>query len=369
MTPRSVGLVLTALLGIAAGCASQLGFPSYADLELTFNTPGAGPAVVTVSGGAVHQEEAIFEPTAGIAGKIGHHAATITAFSDGELLAAWYSYAGPGELDGSAIYMSRRRIGATAWDEPQLHIDRAIGDGNPVLYSEGDDVWFFQAVVPGGWSTSHIETQRSGDRGMTWTEPRTIDGPLGANVKYPPLRMVDGHLLLPAYDDLLSRSLFFVSPDGDNWTLRSAVYTEPPHEDIQPSVVKLGSNRLLTIMRNKGQEWLWVMASDDNGGSWSQPQNSGFPNPGSAAAMLRLANGHLLLVYNDSPTERRPLSAAISADDGATWTAARIVANGDSTYSYPAVVQTADGLVHLLYSLGRESIQHVTMNEAWIVGG
>jgi predicted neuraminidase len=343
----------------------ELGFPQYADIGLTFNAPGSPPAVIVVPENAVHQETAVFDS---IDGKIGHHAATITAFADGELLAAWYSYAGPGELDGSAIYTSRRLAGSAAWEPPQLHIDRPIGDGNPVLYSEGDNVWLFQAVVPGGWSTAHIEIQRSGDRGRTWSEPRTIDGPMGANVKYPPLRTAAGDLLLPAYDDLLSLSLFFASADGDNWTLRSAVYTDGPHENIQPSVVRLGSNRLLTVMRNKGQEWLWVMASDDDGRSWSRPQNSNFANPGSATALLRLANGHLLLVFNDSPTERRPLSAAISTDDGVTWTAAKILADGDSTYSYPAVVQTPDNLIHLLYSFGRESIRHVTLNEAWVVG-
>ena len=38
-----------------------------------------------------------------IAGKTGSHAAAITALPDRELLAAWYSYSGPGELDGSAF--------------------------------------------------------------------------------------------------------------------------------------------------------------------------------------------------------------------------------------------------------------------------
>jgi len=342
------------------------GFPQYADLQLAFNAQGEAPAVVNAPGQAVHQEESLFDT---IPDRVGHHAATITAFADGELLAAWYSYAGPGELDGSAIYMSRKPAGSGAWEPPQLFIDRPIGDGNPVLYSEGDQVWLFQAVVPGGWSTSHIEIQRSADRGQTWSSPRAIDGPLGANVKYPPLRTGAGELLLPAYDDLLSRSLFFVSTDAENWTLRSAVYTDPPHEDIQPSVVRLGSGRLLAIMRNKGQEWLWAMASDDDGRSWSRPQDSGFPNPASAAALLRLASTNLVLFFNDSPTDRHPLSVAISADDGRTWSARKVLADGDSTYSYPSAVQSPDGLIHVLYSRGRESIQHVTLNEAWIVGG
>ena len=72
-------------------------------------------------------------------------------------------------------------------------------------------------------------------------------------------------------------------------------------------------------------------------------------------------------MFNDSTTDRRPLSIAISADDGLTWPHRRDLADGDSTYSYPAAVQTPDGLIHVVYSLGRANIQHITLNEAWIV--
>ncbi|MBU0508019.1 exo-alpha-sialidase, partial [bacterium] len=225
----------------------------------------------------------------------------------------------------------------------------------------------FHAVAPGGWSSSRIEVQRSHDRGRSWSPPTVICGPIGSNVRYPPLRTADGDLLLPGYDDLLQRSLFFVSTDGESWTLRSAVWTDAPHQNIQPSLVRLGSGRLLATMRNVGKDWLWVTASDESGRSWARPRDSGFANPGSAAQMLRLSSGDLLLVFNDSPAERRPLSVALSSDGGGSWTPPKALAAGDSTYSYPAAIQTADGLIHVLYSRGRESIRHVVLNEQWIV--
>jgi predicted neuraminidase len=359
MTPRgascSLGFVALVVLG---GCPSPV-----ADITLEFNIGGAPTPVVT-SDNPVFVSEPVFDS---IPGKIGSHAPTIAAFPDGELLAAWYSYSGPGELAGSAIYTARRPADHKAWEEPELHIDRLEGDGNPVLYCEGDEVWLFQAVVPGGWSTAHIAVQRSLDRGHTWTAPRTIPGPLGANVRFPPVRLTDQTLLLPAYDDLLKRSLFFASSDGEHWMLRARLATSPPHQSLQPSTAVLASGRLLAVLRNAGGGWLWVTASDDNGRSWARPADSGFPNPGSATALLRLANGHLFLVYNDSPTARRPLSATLSADEGLTWYPAQVLADGDGAYAYPSAVQTADGLIHVVYSHDRERIVHLTLNEAWLI--
>jgi predicted neuraminidase len=353
---RTLAFLATAWL---LGCSVP-----FADIDLRFNTSGE-LTPVAVDADPVFSTEPLLDA---IPGKIRSHAPTITAFSDGELLAAWYSYTGPDELDGSAIYAARRPAGATKWEPPILLIDRPQGDGNPVLFSEGDNVWLFQAVVPGGWSTSHIEVQRSSDRGRTWSSPRVVSASLGANVRFPPVRLNDGKLLLPAYDDLLQRALFFVSADAETWELRSALATAPPNQCMQPSVVVLADGRVLVVLRNTGQGWLWVTASDDNGRSWSKPADSGFPNPASPASLLRLSNGHLALVYNDSRTSRRPLSVTISADEGVTWLPARVLVDGPGHYAYPAAVQTPDDLIHVVYSHNRDRIQHLTVNEAWIVG-
>jgi len=82
---------------------------------------------------------------------------------------------------------------------------------------------------------------------------------------------------------------------------------------------------------------------------------------------LKLHSGHLVLIYNDSPRLRRPLSIAMSQDEGGTWPFRRVLADGEETYSYPSAVQSPDGLIHVVYSLARRRIQHLTLNEAWIV--
>jgi len=356
------GLFLMASIVSLAGCGNISTICKVSDLELAFNVPEASPAGISVSESPVFSEEAVFES---IPGKTGHHAATITVFSDGELMAGWYSYDGEHELAGSAIYLAKKPAGSNAWETPQLHIDRPKGDGNPVLYSEGDRVWLFQAVVPFGWATSHIEVQESFDRGLTWTSPAVLSEGIGGNTKYPPIRLADGTLLLPAYNELLQRSIFYASTDGTQWELRSAAVSDPGN--LQPSIVQLENGRLLSVMRNEKKGRLWMMASDDGAKTWLEPSDSGFPNPGSATEMIQLQNGHLMLIFNDSSSARRPLSVAISSDDGKTWPYKRIIADGDQTYSYPSAIQGPDGLIHILYSYNREKIMHVTINEAWVV--
>lgn len=358
----SATLPAVALTATFAGCPSQSQVPLPTGLGLAFNA-GTKPTPVVATGEPFFRAGAVFEQ---IAGQAGSHAPTVAALPNGELLAAWYSYDGPGELDGAAIYMARWSP-AAGWSTPWVHIDRPAADGNPVLYTEGEHVWLFQAVVPGtGWSTAHVEAQHSFDGGQTWTDPRVIPSPLGTNVRHPPIRLTDGTLLLPAYDDLLPRSLFFASADGESWSLRSVLAAAAPHNSIQPSVTQIEGGGLLAVMRNSGRGWLWVSGSDDAGRTWTVPADAGFPNPASPAVLVPLASGNLILIYNEHATDRRPLSITASADDGATWNRSRTLVTGDGEYAYAAAVQTADGTLHILYSHDRQWIGHLELNEAWL---
>ncbi len=350
------------LLALLCGCPPRETFSPPGSLA-DFNV--GVPVPIEIAGDPVYHDEPLFES---IPGKAGSHAATITALPDGELLAAWYSYDGPHELDGAAIYHARRPAGGATWSLPQLLVDRPEADGNPVLYSEGEHVWLFQSVVPFGWSTAHIEVQTSEDRGYTWSNPRVITGPIGTNTRYPPIRRADGGLLLPAYDDLLTSSHFFESHDGQSWRLLSTVTSPLPAQIIQPSVVELSDQSLVSVMRGTAG-WLWVTRSSDGGDTWTAARDSGFPNPGSSSQILRLASGNLLLVFNDDTTFRKELTVALSADDGYSWSHQRQFIQSESDVIYPSAVQSADGLIHIVYSYGRDQIHHTTFNEAWIVAG
>jgi predicted neuraminidase len=50
--------------------------------------------------------------------------------------------------------------------------------------------------------------------------------------------------------------------------------------------------------------------------------------------------------------------------DGKTWTPALALETGAGEYSYPAVIQSADGLVHITYTWKRQRIKHVVLDPA-----
>ncbi len=87
------------------------------------------------------------------------------------------------------------------------------------------------------------------------------------------------------------------------------------------------------------------------------------PNPNSGIAAVTLTDGRHLLVYNHTPKGRSPLNVAVSRD-GKDWQAALVLEDQPGEYSYPAVIQTSDGLVHITYTWQRRRVRHVVVDPA-----
>lgn len=126
-----------------------------------------------------------------------------------------------------------------------------------------------------------------------------------------------------------------------------------------PCILRLGGERLQAIGRTR-QGKLFSVQSDDAGQTWGEASLTALPNPNSGTDAVTLADGRHLLVYNHTATDRSPLNVAVS-DDGATWQAAAILEAEPGEYSYPAVIQSADGLVHITYTWQRRRIKYVTL--------
>jgi predicted neuraminidase len=87
------------------------------------------------------------------------------------------------------------------------------------------------------------------------------------------------------------------------------------------------------------------------------------PNPNAGIDAVRLTDGRFLLAYNPTTRGRDTLALAVSRD-GTSWHGALVLEDGPGEYSYPALIQTRDGLVHVTYTWRLERIKHVVIDPA-----
>ncbi len=60
------------------------------------------------------------------------------------------------------------------------------------------------------------------------------------------------------------------------------------------------------------------------------------------------------------------LNVAVS-ENGRDWSAALVLERSKGEYSYPAVIQTDDGLVHITYTWQRRRVRHVVLDPSKFV--
>ena len=97
-------------------------------------------------------------------------------------------------------------------------------------------------------------------------------------------------------------------------------------------MVQLADQRIYSWMRtDQGEQFACL--SSDNGNHWSLPEKTSLHSPESPASIKRLpGSSRLLAIYNDNSGEavqqrgrRTPLVAAISNDNGKTWTQRHVI--------------------------------------------
>jgi hypothetical protein len=191
------------------------------------------------------------------------------------------------------------------------------------------------------------------------------------------LRLPGGRILLPLYSDTYSVGLVAISDDdGATWRASDPIVSLG---GVQPSLVRKRDGTIVAYMRDNGPppQRVIVASSQDDGVSWTQGEDSEIPNPGSSVEVVALRDGRWLMVNNDTENGRARLSAWLSEDEGRTWPHRRAIEDTPGgSYSYPSVIQTADGLLHVSYShvepapaqggKRREAIKHVSFGAAWV---
>jgi predicted neuraminidase len=206
----------------------------------------------------------------------------------------------------------------------------------------------------GGWGQTRLWWRTSADHGVTWSADRPFLGGLSEGVRNPPIIRANGDLLLP-----LAHSFARSADGGRTWERLGAV-----DAGGQPAVIERADGSLFTLLRHDAR--IWRSESRDGGRSWHPAVATELLNPDAGIAMTRLRNGHLVLVFNDSASERTPLSIARSLDEGRSWLPPLHLESNPGEYSYPCVMQTQDGRIHATYTFRRYSIKHVELNEDWL---
>ena len=299
------------------------------------------------------------------------HASFIIELPDKDLFAVWY--AGKREkAEDVAVLGSRLIYGKSEWTKPEIIADTPKhSEGNPVLFLDKQKhlILYYATMYGNGWTTCNIKSKISTDNGYNWSREKVFREEFGWLIRNHLLVLNTGDIIFPMYDERVWGSVFMYSgDDGKSWNKTSILKSKPGN--IQPAIVRLKNGNLLSLMRTgkRGAEksYLWKSFSFNNGKEWTNPESTAIPNPNSAAEMVTLNNGNIVLVYNNSFNKRTPLTLTLSEDEGKTWKYSRPVETEEGEFSYPSIIQTKDGKIHLTYTYKRISIKHVAVNEEWI---
>jgi predicted neuraminidase len=315
------------------------------------------------------------------------HCATMAEMKNGDLAVAWYSGSDEIAPDVSiCLTIQDHRTGL--WSPARViadrrHAQRALRSrvksvGNPLLYADDQGLrLFFVAIIAGGWSGGTICTTSSPD-GIHWTRAQHVmTSPFfnaGVLVRAPPVPYDDGSLALPIYHEMLHKWSAVARVDRTGMVLDEA-RIESPQPLIQAWLVPSSADDALAFLRfsSRTPGSVHMARSSDGGERWSDAVGTVLINRDSGLSAARLSDGSLLVFYNNTVQDRRDLSMARSTDEGAHWSRPHPIerdTSNDATirheYSYPFVLQSRDGRLHVVYTWQRTQIRHLILNEAWL---
>lgn len=299
------------------------------------------------------------------------HASTLLETANGEIIAAWFAGTHEGNKDVK-IWTSINRNGI--WTFPVEVANGDFGTGgtfplwNPVLFknSENKIFLFYKAGPnPREWWGMY---KTSADQGRTWSEAiRLPDGILGP-IKNKPIQLIDGTILSPSSTETIENWKVHIERSTDQGKTWQKIPVDPETEFgvIQPSILNYPYGRLQILCRSKQgnviESW-----SNDKGLTWSKMKRTELLNPNSGTDAVTLKNGSQLIVYNplipgkEWFNGRFKLNIAQSLD-GRKWNDIMLLEDGTKEeYSYPAIIQSRDGRIHISYTFDRKNIKYLVL--------
>ena len=299
------------------------------------------------------------------------HASTIIERNDGSLMASWFGGSHESNKDVE-IWVSDKKDGS--WTAPHSVANGIINDSlryacwNPVLFRTKDGISLYYKVGPNPreWWGMVIH---STDEGKSWSAPEKLpDGILGP-IKNKPITLASGVILSPSSIETKTEEWHAHierSTDGGMSWEKIAIDPQNPAKVIQPTLLLYPEGKIQALLRSD-QTCIMESWSSDEGKTWSLLSKTNVLNPNSGIDAVTLSSGLQVIVYNpkkgggDWVNGRNKLNVAVSAD-GKTWKDLAILEDQPrSEFSYPAIIQTSDKAVHVVYTADRKSIKHVVL--------
>ena len=331
------------------------------------------------------------------------HGSSIVGLPNGDLLSVWFEGSGERNADDVLLMGARKKAGQPLWSRPFEMADTpGIPDCNPVLFlnQKGELFLVWIAVMANEWENSILRVRRSTqfetDGAPIWNWQDNIllkpgnefveevrlkfkdlpDAHLGWSAYAPeyekliveaskdskktsmgwmtrikPL-VTEDRIILPLYSDGFNFSMMAISEDsGESWKPSLPLIGKGP---IQPALIQKKNGEILAMLRDAGDAPTMIQQSksEDQGQSWTTAQKTEFPNTASVELLL-LEDGRWWMVSNDIQDGRYQLALWISSNEGVSWSQAKYLeldSSKQGKFSYPAIIQDENGLVHLTYS-------------------
>jgi len=316
------------------------------------------------------------------------HVASLAELPDGTLAAVWYG--GSYEYwPDVTIYFATQTGGIWSSERPIMTLQQVEHDlgrplkcpGNAVLMANPDGSLrlLFITIAMGKWSGSQMNSCLSRDVGATWSPVERLTlSPLfnfSELVRNRPIELQkqarsDNDWCVPLYQEFIGKFPELLWLKEDHGTLLSTKSRVVGGcATLQPSLVPLDAKRGVMLLRDYTEnKRIFISRTENAGISWSKPVPTNLPNPDAGISGIRLSDGRLLVAFNNSVVAREKLSLAVSHDEGKSWKILVMLDNDPDSYSsYPFILRTSDGMLHIAYTYTGNAIKLVSFNEAWLV--
>ena len=302
---------------------------------------------------------------------------SIIALRDGSLLYATTLFiGGRGDASTAQIVARGSSDGGRSWG-PSRVLQENVGRRNvmsvtlrrlPKSGQQPAAIGMFY-LVKNDMDDLKVYLRISSDEARTFGEPIVVTGEPGYHVTNNDRVTVlsSGRLVAPVSSTADVRkvnhfvSSCWLSDDGGrSWRHGKGKVDFAKRGAMEPEILELTDGRALMIVRTQ-LGYIAASYSDDGCDTWTEPASWNVKAPEAPATLRRIpATGDLLLVWNHTYVpgaghggQRTPLTAAISSDEGRSWTNFRNLEDRkDESYAYTSLVFVRDRALLSYYVAG-----------------